>query len=285
MRNNERTLYMNTGRDNIYFINGKLIHVIEILIAVCIFAMSTAACASREGPKESIPIPTVSVFNLSATSVTLSWSTAKPATTEVEYWKSGTSEKKMISLNTLSTLHQVDIISLEPGITYYYSAKSADSERKVIAQKDGMFLLGSASVGKPAPDFTLTSLDGKVVNLNDLRGKIVVLDFWIYTCTGCKEKLRLFQEIYNKMAGKIEILCIHPKEKDLLIKSFLEADNLTTPVFIDNEGLVLKFYKITGFPTTFFIDNRGILRLIDAEFSTIEELQDIITSVTIPAQK
>jgi peroxiredoxin len=259
--------------------NRGHMRIIGVLLAMCILTISITGCASKDSTKDAIPVPTVSVFNLSATSVTLTWSTDKPATTEVEYRKSGTTEKKIIAPSTLSTLHQVDITSLEPGITYYYRAKSTDSEHKVIAQKDGMFLLGSAAIGKTAPDFTLTSLDGRAVTLNDLRGKVVVLDFWIYTCTGCKEKLRLFQEIYNKMAGKIEILCIHPKERDLLINSFLEADKLTIPVFIDNEGSVLKFYKVTGFPTTFFIDEKGVLRLIDAEFSTVEELQGIFDSM------
>jgi peroxiredoxin len=274
-----------SNRLNNKFMLKKAVSLAVAMIISGALIITGGACAAPSSVASEAAAVTVSVFNLSATSVTLSWSTGKPANTEVEYWKSGTNDKKNIKQEALSTHHQVDILSIEPGVTYYYRVKSADSENKVIAQKDGMFLLGNAAIGKSAPDFTLTSLDGKTVTLNDFRGKAVLLDFWIYTCTGCKEKLKLLQDAYSKMAGKVEILCIHPKEKEPLIRSFLEADSLSVPVFIDNEGSVIKFYKVTGFPTTFFIDEKGVLRLIDKEFTTVEELQDIFNSMVADQAK
>jgi peroxiredoxin len=138
----------------------------------------------------------------------------------------------------------------------------------------------SPLIGKQAPDFTLNSLDGGTVTLSTYRGKWVMLDFWIWTCSACREKLSLVQEIYNRIPKEeLAILAIHNKGRESIIRTYVKGENLTVPVVLDPEAIVGALYNVHALPTFFIIDDDGIIQLIDPEFSSAEELEGIITTL------
>ncbi|MBM4446185.1 MAG: redoxin domain-containing protein [Chloroflexi bacterium] len=222
---------------------------------------------------------TISYVRVSAlidSSATITWGTNRPATSKVEYWIPGAKDRNTISNDTLTTQHSINLTSLEVDAIYHYQIRSIDvSGNQVISPE----LALSGQTGKPAPDFTLNSLDGRTVTLSDYRGKLVMLDFWLWSCSACRKKMSIIQEAYAKIpTDKIAILSIHPKVKESIIQMYVDDTGLTFPVLLDSEGVVSDLYKVPVLPTTFLIDGDGIIRLIDPEFSNTEDLERLFNT-------
>jgi len=121
-------------------------------------------------------------------------------------------------------------------------------------------------VNKPAIDFSLRSLDGKMMKLSDLKGKVVVLDFWATWCGPCKYSFPYLQKVYDKYKGNDRVMIltmdtwenVTGKERESLVKKFIDDNKYTLPVLFD-EGFVEK-YGVEGIPTKFVIDRKGIIQ-------------------------
>jgi peroxiredoxin len=116
--------------------------------------------------------------------------------------------------------------------------------------------------GKPAPDFTLRSLDGEVVSLGDFRGQTVVLNFWATWCGPCRREFPEFVEAYerNKDRGLV-ILAVNLRENTQSVREFASDFGATFPVLLDADGSVASQYRLRGLPVTWFIDAQGFARL------------------------
>ena len=105
-----------------------------------------------------------------------------------------------------------------------------------------------ATIGKPAPDFTLQNLDGEMIN------------FWNTGCPPCRNEMPYLQEVYdeNRDTGLV-LLTINIGQSVSTVEDFLEENNLALPVLLDSDGDVTQRYGMPGIPTTFFIDENGII--------------------------
>ena len=120
----------------------------------------------------------------------------------------------------------------------------------------------SAKVGQVAPDFELTTLDGKTVKLSDYKGKPVVLNFWASWCNPCRQEFPMFREALAKAGGKWALVGVDTQD---FIKSdgqtFAKDQKATWPSGYDSDGAVKAGYTGSpGLPQTFFIDAHGIIR-------------------------
>lgn len=243
---------------------------------------TTQAVATR------LLISNVRVAEIKESSVTIVWTTNKPAIGEVEYWVAGSSEKNTVSDDKLVVTHSVRLSSLNPEAIYSFRIRSVDAEGKQAAsEKEETFTLAvGARVGMRAPDFTLDTLDGKSVKLSDYRGKVVMLDFWIWTCSGCREKLTIIQEAFKEISAEtMAILCIHVEGRTTAINNYALSAKLTVPILLDMDGAVAERYGVTGFPTIFFVDGDGFARLVDPQFGNATELKQIFDTVPGAAPK
>ncbi|MFH0777844.1 MAG: TlpA disulfide reductase family protein [Candidatus Eisenbacteria bacterium] len=117
----------------------------------------------------------------------------------------------------------------------------------------------SSREGGLAPDFELSSLDGKKVRLSDFRGKVVILDFWATWCKPCRMELPHFIELYEEFAEQgLEILGVSldrigPRE----LGAFVEEWRIPYPVVLGSGEVVQSYGGIRGIPTTFVIDKTG----------------------------
>lgn len=215
----------------------------------------------------------VKVSEITESNAIITWVTNRMATSEVEYWASGSRDRLTASNDKLAISHSINLAPLEADAIYYYQVKSTDASGN---QAISPISVMSSQIGKRAPDFTLNSLDGKPVTLSDYRGKVVMLDFWIWTCSACQKKLSIIQEASAKIPlEKVAIFAIHFEGKESVIQSYAISEGFTIPILLDLEAKVNDLYKVYEFPTTFFIDRDGITRMINVEFNSVEELENI----------
>ncbi len=123
------------------------------------------------------------------------------------------------------------------------------------------------SVG-PAPDFTLKTLDGKEITLSQLKGKVVLLDFWATWCGPCKESIPHLIQLYKDYRQNgFELVGMNVDRGDgEAVRRFVVSMDIPYPVVVAPEDVV-RSYRVTGIPATFLIDREGKIRERVAGFS------------------
>ena len=115
---------------------------------------------------------------------------------------------------------------------------------------------------QPAPDFVVKNLKGQDVMLSDFNGKVVLLNFWATWCAACREEMASMQNLYSSL-GKdgVEVLAVSiDRWNEDRIQKYVEKNNLTFPVLLDQNQKVRKQYHVRGIPTSYLIDGEGKLR-------------------------
>jgi thiol-disulfide isomerase/thioredoxin len=118
-------------------------------------------------------------------------------------------------------------------------------------------------IGKYAPDFQLSNLDGEAVALSDLTGNPILLNIWATWCGPCVYEMPMIQEIYDTWGDKgLIVLGINSGESADQVKRFMQSNGYTFPVVLDSAQTVTGDYNIRGIPTTFFINPDGLIAAI-----------------------
>ncbi len=115
----------------------------------------------------------------------------------------------------------------------------------------------------PAANFTLTAIDGHRLQLSDLRGKVVLLDFWATWCPPCKAELPDLEALYRQdsVSHNLTVVGVDVEENAGLTQAFARQYNLTFPLLPDPDGKVSDdVYAIRALPTSFVIDRSGNVR-------------------------
>ncbi len=109
-----------------------------------------------------------------------------------------------------------------------------------------------------APDFELTTFEGKVIRLADLRGKPVILNFWASWCLPCREEAPLLQATWEKYREQgLVLLGVDYVDTEAEAKKYLAEFKITYPNGPDVGTRISKVYRITGVPETYFITRDG----------------------------
>jgi cytochrome c biogenesis protein CcmG, thiol:disulfide interchange protein DsbE len=110
----------------------------------------------------------------------------------------------------------------------------------------------------PAPDFTLTLLDGSSVRLADLKGKVVVINFWASWCGPCRDEAPVLENVWNAYKDKgVVFLGVAYTDTDQGARQFLAEYNSSYPNGLDIGTKISELYNIQGVPETFIIDRNG----------------------------
>ena len=113
----------------------------------------------------------------------------------------------------------------------------------------------------PAPEFTLTNMDGETFTLASVRGKWVFLHFWASWCGPCREEMPAIRNMADELGNeKLEIVLINTAENEDTIFSFLAEIGMDMNSLMDTDGQVTEKYKPRGLPTTMLIDPEGSLQ-------------------------
>ncbi|MGB2993900.1 MAG: redoxin domain-containing protein [Paenisporosarcina sp.] len=166
--------------------------------------------------------------------------------------------KKMFGLVVVASLIAIMIAG--------FVKKNIDTEESFASEQRGVDLVDVSAEeglvkGDMAPDFTLTTLDGKKVQLSDLKGKKIIVNFWATWCPPCKAEMPHMQNYYEDFAKdeNVEILAVNLTNGDKVesVQNFVEDYGLTFPIPMDVEGKVGETYQAITIPTSYMIDTKG----------------------------
>ncbi len=116
-------------------------------------------------------------------------------------------------------------------------------------------------IGEEASIVTLTIINEGDITIDNLKGKVVVLNFWATWCPPCKKEMPLLEATYNKYKEKgLIVLGVNYNEDSETITKFVKEMGITFPIALDRDFKVTKAYGVLALPTTFFIDRNGIIR-------------------------
>lgn len=137
--------------------------------------------------------------------------------------------------------------------------EKSEAAMKEIIARNGI------EIGKSAPDFELTKLDGTNVKLSDLKGKKVILNFWATWCGPCQQEMPDMEAFYKEHKENVEILAVNytPSEKGgggEKVSNFIKEKGITFPVLLDKNIDVTTAYKVITIPTSYFIDTKGVIQ-------------------------
>ena len=111
-----------------------------------------------------------------------------------------------------------------------------------------------------AHDFAGKMMDAKSVNLQDYRGRFVLLNFWATWCSPCLKEMPDLENAYNEMGQeKLVVLAIGMGESVKKIKAFFNKYGFTFPLLADNRMKITKLYGVRNIPVTYLIDPDGVV--------------------------
>lgn len=121
---------------------------------------------------------------------------------------------------------------------------------------------GGGLIGRSAPDISLPALDGATVRLADLRGKVVIVDFWATWCPPCRQGIPDFIDLSAAHSGRgLVVLGIGlDSEGASALKPFAEKMKITYPILLGNQETARAWGGVTAIPATFIVDRQGIVR-------------------------
>lgn len=182
--------------------------------------------------------------------------------------------QSIYSAALLSGMLREDPSVIVPLFEAFAPAVKESRYGKAIA--DRLAVIQAIQPGRPAPDFTLTDIDGKTLRLSDFRGKWVLLDFWGSWCIWCRKGNPALVELYQKYGGKdFEIIGLAARDREDNWKKAIAEDGLTwrhANLALNEGGNDLPAqYNVSGFPTKILIDPEGNISVISIGYHETDD--------------
>ena len=121
---------------------------------------------------------------------------------------------------------------------------------------------GIVQIGDEAPNFMLRDLAGNVISLSQLRGKVVLLNFWATWCGPCRVEMPAMEQLYRTLPRReFEILAVSTDSQGAAVtRPFQKQMGFTFPILHDSEYQVGLAYGARTIPITFMLDRQGVVR-------------------------
>lgn len=160
---------------------------------------------------------------------------------------------------------RINTKSIRPESTWYFDRFPADyvrmtAEENMKKQTDKMELNKAVQIGQLSPDWSLPLISGEVLKLSDLKGNLVLLEFWFPGCGGCINaipEINRIQDIYGKK--KFKVFGVEfSNSKRTGLETYIKKENILYPTLHSGKSLA-NSYGVTAGPTFFLIDQKGVV--------------------------
>ena len=133
----------------------------------------------------------------------------------------------------------------------------------------------AVEVGRAAPDFVLRTLDGGTVRLTDLRGSVVLINFWASWCQPCRAEMPEIVRAQDSEGTRgLRVVAVDLQEAEGPVREFAQQFGMQFPVAFDRTGEVARTYRVKELPATVFVDRTGVIRTIKYGPMTGEYLRE-----------
>lgn len=142
--------------------------------------------------------------------------------------------------------------------------------------------VATRKTSQPAPTFSISRLDGTVVNSSDLRGRVVLLDFWATWCPACRGEMPELEKLYRRHQGnsKVSFWAVDVQEGGDTaekVRDFMHKSGYTLPVASGSQKLC-DALSPQGFPSLIIIDASGRIRLVHTGYDRSEQFQEQLST-------
>jgi peroxiredoxin len=139
-----------------------------------------------------------------------------------------------------------------------------------------------AAAPAPAPDFTLPARDGGNVRLSDLRGQVVMINFWATWCGPCRQEMPLLQQIqakYEPLGFTLVGINVEPDSAAAI--TWLKQVSVSFPILFDQKNVVAEQFGVQGMPSSVFVDRAGNVRYVHRGYQPGDEAKyaDMVRSL------
>jgi peroxiredoxin len=134
----------------------------------------------------------------------------------------------------------------------------------------------AVTLDAPAPDFTLKSLDGGNLRLEEYRGQVVLINFWASWCGPCRQELPLLDRLHQRYedAGFV-VLGVNVEGSEGPARSLIDKIPVSFPVLMDKDQLVSAEYRLDSMPSTVLVDRDGVVRYLHRGYKPGDEAKYI----------
>lgn len=175
----------------------------------------------------------------------------------------------------------VESVQNPPVILPQAAAPAVEPQNAPLPEVD-LSLPAEPQIGFRAPGFTLQSLDGQSFNLESLRGKPLLINYWATWCVPCKQELPILEKLYREYQQKgLVVLSINALDQDSVenVQAIVNEYGMTFPVLLDQDRQFANAYQAIFFPTTFIVDANGVIREISLGDNTEAELRSSLDTL------
>jgi peroxiredoxin len=130
----------------------------------------------------------------------------------------------------------------------------------------------AVAVNDRAPDFTLKSLEGSNLRLDEYKGQVVLINFWASWCGPCRQEMPLLNRIHERYedAG-FAVLGVNVEGQMAPAKEIADSTGVTFPVLIDENQRVSEVYDLEAMPSSVLIDRDGVVRYVHRGYKPGDE--------------
>ncbi len=132
----------------------------------------------------------------------------------------------------------------------------------------------------PAPDFAIPATDG-AHSLSDLRGRVVIIDFWATWCDVCTTEMHYFVRAQQSFGSRVAVLTISPESR-AVAGTYFRFAKIPLPIVEDADGSISRAYSVSKIPVTLVVDPAGDVSYVSVGGLSWDELRSAVEQAAAP---
>ncbi len=141
---------------------------------------------------------------------------------------------------------------------------------------------GPIGINDASPNFTLTTFEGEIIKMSDLKGKLVLVNFWASWCTPCEQEASEIEMAWQsyKNSDKVVFLGVDYVDTEPEARAYLQKYHISYPNGPDLGTRISQSFRIRGVPETYIIDQNGLIQFVQiGPFRSSSQIQSVIDSL------